>query len=198
MKFKTRKKANLLVLLVIIFFTIISTAGIIFSSFKFTVKADKSWLPILAFSILFLIISFILYLQSYAWYTSYEIIDGKLKIRGVYKKGIINLEDIAEVKSVSEKEADSIIKIPLEKAAECVSRGDIKGWYNNNKNYSEITNFSTVQIVQSYSGSETPNVQEYQGSIIGSRLVSLRLTNGKIFLLSPDDPEYFVKTFDTE
>ena len=193
MKFKTRKKANKITLLIILILSLLSTSGTVICLIKLAAGGAPSLIPLLAGSLFFLLISFLLFIQSYAWYTFYEIKNGFLYLRGVYEKGKVPLESIREVKKADIRLAESVISVYLQKASECEKSGDLKGWYRNNKKYSLITRYCTVQIVQSYAGGRSHFSQKYTGSIIGSELVLISLSDGQDYLLSPDNPDDFIK-----
>ena len=197
MKFNTLKKANKLTLFVIIFFAVLSAAGILFSSLSIILEnTDRSlheMLPLLAGSIFFLLITFLIFLQSYAWYTGYYVKNGNIILQGVYSRGVIPLDEVEDIKIITEKEAEKIIEKPLEDANRYGKEGNIPAWFKSNREYTNITKYCTIQIVQSYTGGATIHLQQYTGSIIGSNLIYLKLKHGKIFLLSPENAKSFIR-----
>ncbi|MDA3938243.1 MAG: hypothetical protein PF693_02900 [Spirochaetia bacterium] len=149
---------------------------------------------VLGAGLLFLIPVFLIFLQSYAWYTGYYVLENGLVLRGVYKKETILYKNISGIKILSENETRTLLEEPMEKAANRGREGDLKGWYKENKRYSELLKYCTVQFSHSAAGSYSYKSEQYTGVKLQDDLglVLLEHKDGRKYVLSPKRPEEFI------
>jgi len=105
----------------------------------------------------------------------------------------IAFTEISGARVVGEAEADALITERMAPAATAEGRLDLKGWLKANRQYSRFVKFCTVPIVQSKTTSgHTLNITGFSGKTSGA-FVILREASGEELLLSPADPETFLK-----
>jgi hypothetical protein len=194
MKYGTVKKASLGLILAMVMLIAMVLAGVITGIYYIINIQSGEGIVFIGAGVLFLIPVFLIFLQSYAWYTGYYVLENRLILRGVYKKETILYKNISMVKILSEDEARTLMEEPMEKAANRGREGDLKGWYQENKRYSKLLKYCTIQFVHSSAGGHSYKSEQYTGVKLqeGISLVLLEQRDGSRYILSPKSPEKFV------
>jgi hypothetical protein len=191
MKFVTRKKAHWSISILLVFLTVSGLGAITFCLYSLFIQHRNDYLMAGVFGFVFLITGFILFIQSYAWYTAYYVLNDSLDLRGVYSKGKILYHDIQSIRALSVKEARDIIDTYMQETTKHETEMDLSGWYKSGKRYSNFSKYCTYQFIHKHSGPR-PHLVEYKGSIVSGDFVLLRLVNCNEYLLSPVDVDGFV------
>lgn len=105
----------------------------------------------------------------------------------------IALADINGARMVSEAEADALVTGHMAPAVAAEESLDLKGWHKANRRYGRFVKFCTVPIVQSKKTSgHTLNITGFAGKTSG-QFILLRDQSGTELLLSPAEPEAFLR-----
>ena len=191
MQYKTVRKAQKIVIFMIIILLLMFLTGVIAGVYIYLSEQDTAgWFIILASSI-FLIGGYFLYLQSFAWYTGYFLDKDSFTLRGVYTRKQLLYSQVDSVGIIPKEEIRKLLDEPMIDATQKGNAGDIKGWYQANKRYSEMIKFCTIQFVQHSEGASALS-EKYLGTKGIIDLVMLKLKSGEIYLLSPVEQNKFV------
>jgi hypothetical protein len=181
------------VLIVLISFLLMSGAAITIGIIYWLQYNDIEWLALAGAGIFFLIPTWFVYIQSYAWYTGYYLELDHILLKGVYKKERIPYSMILSVENLNENKVREILEEPMAEAALKARESDLKGWYGANKRYSEIIQYCTVQFAHSSAGGRGYRTERYTGVEGVVSLVGMTLKDGRFLLLSPVDSQAFTE-----
>jgi len=198
MKFKTRKNAGLAIQLTLVF---LAAAAIL--SFYFCIVLSipefTSMSIVLGVSGLIWTLSFAaVYLQSYAWYTYYKLLEEGIFLRGVYSKRMLGYGSIDRSAILEPTEAAATVEKYQHAITQEEQEGNLSSWYRSNKKYGEMLRFSTVQFIHSRTSVGHERNIKRSKTYKAGRFVMMVLADGQIYLLSPADPERFVVAFEAK
>lgn len=190
MKYTTRKNAHWGTILAI---TVVLLSGLTALVIAFLMCFEPPEGIILTiFGTIFLGVGVLLYLQSYAWYTYYDISLRGLLLRGVYNKQLISFADIEEVQIIDEEQTRKIVDEYMDEMVQHEAELDFGRWFKSGKKASRLTKFCSFQFIHKTKTYGVTNIQ-YEGSVATSGdFVLLKLKGGELFILSPKDPKGFV------
>lgn len=192
MKYETLKKHNPFVIIILVTFIIMSFITIGMGVFLIIRYGNPEYAVAIAGGLFFLFLSFLVYIQSYAWYTGYYVETDHLLLRGVYTKASIFFSEIEKVEMVPEDKAREYLEEPMRAANVSGQAADVKGWYKSNKRYSEMIKFCTVQFGHSSTGGRSALTEQYKGVQGVVSMISLTLKDGRFYLLTPRATEAFL------
>jgi hypothetical protein len=124
------------------------------------------------------------------------IVDGAgITIQRTFKHNRIPNESIAEVKLVSAGEAVALVHPDQVDEARSTRNMDIRSAFRAQRRVGETIGFSSVPIVFNETRAGGPlNIQDVGATTSGGFVVILT-TDGKKYLLSPQEPEEFIRAF---
>lgn len=189
--FKTIKQGSFLVLFSIVFFSLIGLVFIGAATMGLIKGENYPFELLFIFGFLFLGVAFLIFLQSYAWYTAYGIDKDSIIIRGIYKKGKISKEDIQEARILSQDDTQEYVTEYYKAIAKEEVILSAKDWYHSLGKYSQLLKYSTVAFSQA-----TAKLAEYglKNEVLYETrtYVLILLKNKSSYVLSPVDSKGFV------
>jgi hypothetical protein len=191
MKFETRKAANLLTRLMLLLLALAAIACFYFGIYRFTTIPDGISIFLFLSGIIWAAVFVGLYLQSFAWYTYYELQGRGIFVRGVYRKHFFEYQKLDHAEILGSEEAAAFVHNHQQDIAGREIEGDIPGWFKSNKNLGEVLAYSTVPFVHSSTSAGHERNITGTRTYRAGRFVLLDTKEGRPYLLSPVDPERF-------
>jgi hypothetical protein len=144
-------------------------------------------------SILFgaIIITYILIRKSAAGFL-YAIDDEGILLKRGRKKRVIPFKDIYAAGRIKGEKLQKLMSILAKPMAEAQKQMNVKKWWKNAKIYGDITKWVSVVITETETRSGSPlDITQYQLNLEGE-VVTLKLKNGELILLTPKQTAEFV------